>query len=460
MTSNDEEPTTAESLGQSDNQKTLSKTLAWLRVELQRGAQWVRMHAPHALAPRGLLRIGVDWRSLLAAFVATILTFALINSFLIWRTDATYRSFVPQIVQQDSTPSDLAQQYVEQGWASARLEPWLTEAVFVEAESQKIHDQIEAVFRQLAASEEYDKRRAQILKQMITGNRRGWFLVSTKSTNGREVLKALVSEEVDKGVWLSMLEGESEGLANLKKDFVVRLSDQLIIGVQGPLRWLRRFNGAIQWLTVILTYLILFVLLRRYFMLVKLRRHWLPVNGTTADTLEFQSISIGRNDDSPASYDWELRGIARRVEKLRDAGSSPLECQHVLDQETANLNDGIDKGVYDTLGFMVGVLPSLGFIGTVLGMGAALFNADLLFASTDRQLGISRMTQELGYAFDTTLVALIAGILTSVPLAALRVAERALFRDVTQRIAVGPAESRTPPLTNTSTSVAKVDIDE
>jgi biopolymer transport protein ExbB/TolQ len=65
-------------------------------------------------------------------------------------------------------------------------------------------------------------------------------------------------------------------------------------------------------------------------------------------------------------------------------------------------------------------LPSLGFIGTVIGMGEALLQADSLFGSADRQRTIGLMTEQLGYAFDTTLVALLCGLLVSTALAVVR----------------------------------------
>ena len=74
----------------------------------------------------------------------------------------------------------------------------------------------------------------------------------------------------------------------------------------------------------------------------------------------------------------------------------------MLRTDVDRLRNGLDHGVYGTFGFMLGLLPSLGFIGTVLGMGNALLAADGLFSAADRQRTIGQITEELGFAFDTT----------------------------------------------------------
>ena len=59
---------------------------------------------------------------------------------------------------------------------------------------------------------------------------------------------------------------------------------------------------------------------------------------------------------------------------------------------------------YSVLRYIAWAIPSLGFIGTVLGIGAALASAGM--ASGD----IEVVTKPLGMAFDTTLIALIESV--------------------------------------------------
>ena len=77
---------------------------------------------------------------------------------------------------------------------------------------------------------------------------------------------------------------------------------------------------------------------------------------------------------------------------------------------------------------MVGVLPSLGFIGTVIGMSDALLKANTLFDSVDKTGAISDITNRLGFAFDTTLVGLVAIIITGSIVLILRKYEGFLWR--------------------------------
>jgi biopolymer transport protein ExbB/TolQ len=117
-------------------------------------------------------------------------------------------------------------------------------------------------------------------------------------------------------------------------------------------------------------------------------------------------------------------------------------------EEVAKLRDGIENGVYGTLMILSGFLPALGFIGTILGMGDALLRADLLFTSPDRQRSISLMTQDLGFAFDTTLVALLCGLIVGLALAYLRMKEKDFLGQVegyfTEHLLAGLAKKEAP----------------
>ncbi|WP_372368440.1 MotA/TolQ/ExbB proton channel family protein [Candidatus Uabimicrobium sp. HlEnr_7] len=66
--------------------------------------------------------------------------------------------------------------------------------------------------------------------------------------------------------------------------------------------------------------------------------------------------------------------------------------------------DTLEKHIessYNILRYIAWAIPSLGFIGTVMGIGAALSNVD--FIAQD----ITLVTKPLGTAFDTTLIALV-----------------------------------------------------
>ena len=75
--------------------------------------------------------------------------------------------------------------------------------------------------------------------------------------------------------------------------------------------------------------------------------------------------------------------------------------------------DRIDKTEYAVIDYIIWGMPSLGFVGTVLGIGAALGDADKVVRAVDaaaQASAITGVTSLLSVAFDTTLIALICGL--------------------------------------------------
>ncbi len=73
----------------------------------------------------------------------------------------------------------------------------------------------------------------------------------------------------------------------------------------------------------------------------------------------------------------------------------------------------LDNIEYSNINYITWAIPSLGFLGTVLGISQALSNSDEVVKAPDvasQALAITDVTTYLGVAFDTTLVALICSI--------------------------------------------------
>jgi len=87
--------------------------------------------------------------------------------------------------------------------------------------------------------------------------------------------------------------------------------------------------------------------------------------------------------------------ITGDVQNTSDAVESSIEALAVR-QEASN----------SMIRFLIWAIPSIGFIGTVRGIGGALAQADQALAGD-----ISAMTNSLGLAFNSTLVALMISIL-------------------------------------------------
>ena len=91
-------------------------------------------------------------------------------------------------------------------------------------------------------------------------------------------------------------------------------------------------------------------------------------------------------------------------------------------------------GSYSMVKVFVWAIPIMGFIGTVLGIGAAIGSFDqALSAGEDMDVlmdSLGKVTGGLGTAFDTTLLALVLSLLVSVPASAMQKSEEDLLNQV------------------------------
>lgn len=106
------------------------------------------------------------------------------------------------------------------------------------------------------------------------------------------------------------------------------------------------------------------------------------------------------------------RLVVRVVQQFQISGS--------VDQASQLLNSSLElmqhelELKYNMLRYLVWLIPTLGFIGTVIGIALALAeaaNMPDLSAGSDIRAWFSGMTVELGIAFNTTLLALIMAAL-------------------------------------------------
>lgn len=109
---------------------------------------------------------------------------------------------------------------------------------------------------------------------------------------------------------------------------------------------------------------------------------------------------------------------------------------------------------YGLIRVFIWVVPTLGFIGTVIGIGAAVSGFSTTLESTSSIAGmresIESVTTGLGVAFDTTLLALVMSILVMFPSTALQRLEEAFLGEVddycaehlVRRLAEEPEEAR------------------
>ena len=109
----------------------------------------------------------------------------------------------------------------------------------------------------------------------------------------------------------------------------------------------------------------------------------------------------------------EKRGIAYLLTRFiknactqyRNNQSIP-ETMQVLDGQILNSKEEMD-GNLNMVRYLISSVMSIGFIGTIIGLASAIGNAHL--AKTDE--GLSILTDYLSVAFDTTLLALLLGLI-------------------------------------------------
>ncbi|MGI9311265.1 MAG: MotA/TolQ/ExbB proton channel family protein [bacterium] len=141
-----------------------------------------------------------------------------------------------------------------------------------------------------------------------------------------------------------------------------------------------------------------------------------------ADADDDDARDDNAHDNAPTRA---MQAALREFDGLRDAEArdSPLiktlsaaARRYVVTGDVQNTSDAIVAGVEalaaqieagnSMIRYLIWAIPSIGFIGTVRGIGQALSQADQALAGD-----ISGMTESLGIAFNSTLVALIISIL-------------------------------------------------
>jgi len=376
------------------------------------------------LATNEMTAAGIDLLSAGVAVGCSVLLYLLGNFYLASSVDRSYEQFRPAQFAGVTTQEEAAKAITAAGWLDEaeadRFPLGASNATF----GEPFHVWIEDIF--LHSGVDADKRRfAERMRSLATGDRSGWIMISPKSTTGNGIFEELLKLDGPNG-HIDLTIGKN----TTRKRLFVAMCDELLSSSQPPIRWMFRVNGMIQFLTVLLSIFVLFAILRRYLFVVRLADRWLNLKADQR---------APANSTGEHTADAELLAIAGRM------SPNTLEREpDVVREELDRIRSEANRSVYDSYWFVAGILPSLGFIGTVIGMSSALLKADRLFAATDRQLAIGEMTKELGLAFDTTLIALLMGLLVTVLLATVRAREFTFYREFARRISSLNGASQKP----------------
>jgi hypothetical protein len=230
-----------------------------------------------------------------------------------------------------------------------------------------------------------------------------------------------------------------DALAGLAIVEIARLSDNLTATL------LRRANGLVQWSTMLLAICGLLVILVRW------QRHVREVAARADRTVkarpEWDALGYLRGKGGPVNV-FAARACWHDLDQNEEIKSTPAG--HILSQAAsawlgmrdreqarsaanAAKEDWFDRYTNERegLNYVIWAIPSLGFVGTVLGIGNAMAKADgILAPGQDQGQQLKLVFQELAVAFDTTLVALLASLVLMLLLHMLRQAEGRVLLDV------------------------------
>ncbi len=361
-------------------------------------------------------------RAALPAVTLTMGLFLVGNMFLSAAVERQYLSLRLPVLRDCPDAKSATARCIELGWADQRLRGWLEQALVVNPAQRLSSEQLLDVFDHVGIVQNQERsRRQETLHRLLTGSRTEWLWgacgVSVTAPPPQAIYEAL-SGGTTSG-FSKMLAKDSDRLGDLKRKFLERYIAAMSVEMAEPIREVRRWNGSVQWATVLVAWLITWLGLQRGWLARTLDRTWLPhLTGELA-------ASPSEEVQPPASpQKHELAALSGRLRTMKESGRDAAEIRETLDRELRVLRESIEEEIYGTLHFLLGVLPALGFIGTIMGMGSALLAADGLFSSANPQHAVADITQQLGFAFDTTLVALLAGIVTGIWLAAVRLYER------------------------------------
>ena len=346
-----------------------------------------------------LLHVGWGVPALLFAFLLTMLSYFILNT---WLTDRIVRAYdqmvLPELAESTSS-AQAAEAVLDFTQGDPILRPWLRRALIPKRPAS---EQLEDLFAAVSGEPESTAAaRRQLVRGLIVGRRRGvrvFWLSSPSTITGKDIVKAV--EDLDGGSWGKTLEAQDHKSA--KRATLVQFSDRLLNQMGGPIRTLNRISGWIQWAIIYLFWLILVTLARRGIMLWRLSRG-AAREGPNDDWIKLLNDDRYRGMRWPAQAEWYRDGFSR-------------------------LRTALENDVYGTFSFLLGLLPSAGFIGTVEGIGSALLAASDLFNPRNKEQAIGKITLNLGYAFDATFLALLLGAIAGVVAVIYRLIEQGRLR--------------------------------
>lgn len=217
---------------------------------------------------------------------------------------------------------------------------------------------------------------------------------------------------------LSSLYRANEGRIDDTRTMIEALFVEVAATAEGPRRAMQAINGIIQWVTATAAIWCALILL--------VRRMWAKAQIRLIDGRMLAILYPGA-DAAPGPWGGDSPTRAALRANLGRLGSQILPLRLVCalvrrrrngEQEGLGHLDEIVEGYraqvadqeYTVIGWLIMLVPTLGFIGTIYGMMLAMGGAHLIVAAesqSELKDSVLTLSQHLGTAFDTTLIALV-----------------------------------------------------
>ena len=195
-----------------------------------------------------------------------------------------------------------------------------------------------------------------------------------------------------------------------------------------------------QYITTLLTYWCMAILVLKYINIRKQRRAMIleALPSDIADEINVQNLVEFHNHvvnfPKPLRNTFIVNRIRKALEFFYVRQNNPEVAQMISSQSEVDANKV--AGTYSIVKVFLWAIPIMGFIGTVLGIGQAIggFGSVLSVGDsggTEAIVGaLTPVLGSMGVAFDTTLLALVFSILLSFPASSLQGAEEDLVTSV------------------------------
>lgn len=203
-----------------------------------------------------------------------------------------------------------------------------------------------------------------------------------------------------------------------------------------PIRQLIHERGFIQALSIVTGGIVLGFVFLKYILLMGEQQKY----RLYSDKLRIESLN-NEVIDGVLAMSQTMSGVfARRLRTLLEiwiSTNSPIKVTNRLDTDTEAF-DLAQQNSYALPRILVWAIPILGFLGTVIGIGAAVGQFDSFLSNAEDidklRDGLAQVTGGLGTAFDTTFLALTISLIVMLPLAAVERLEQRLLTRIDLRL--------------------------